>query len=106
MPGINRQVYRLLGQLKLTNGIGSVATVFQPGARRPPQAPSQPRTLRLLLGHRPDGVAAQCSTTWNYSVIDNLAPQQGFLPSAPSEAEEQIAQADVATNSTSTRTPG
>ena len=60
MPGINRQVYRLLGQLKLTNGIGSVATLFQLGPRgRALEAPSQPRTLRLLRGHRPGGVAAR-----------------------------------------------
>ncbi len=61
LPAINRQVYRLLGQLKLTNGIGSAATLFQLGAARPsPQAPAQPpRTRRQLHGHWPAGVAAR-----------------------------------------------
>jgi hypothetical protein len=82
MPGINRQVYRLLGQLKLTNGIGSVATLFQLG----------PRGRALKLHRNPEFCGCYAATGQvesllgvlddleNYSVIDNLAPQQGFPP--------------------------
>jgi pimeloyl-ACP methyl ester carboxylesterase len=82
MPGINRQVYRLLGQLKLTNGIGSVATLFQLG----------PRGRALKLYRNPELCGCYAATGQvesllgvlddleNYSVIDNLAPQQGFPP--------------------------
>lgn len=82
MPGINRQAYRLLGHLKLTNGIGSVATAFQLGPRG-----------RALKVHRnteicgPYAAAGQMESLLgvlddleNYSVIDNLAPQPGFPP--------------------------
>jgi len=82
MPGINRLVYRVLGRLKLTNGIGSVATVFQLGARG--------RALKL---HRNPELCGCYAATGqvesllgvlddleNYSVIDDLAPRQGFPP--------------------------
>ncbi len=82
MPGINRQVYRVLGHLKLTNGIGSVVSLFQLGPRG-----------RALKVHRRPAVFGPYATTGelesllgvlddleNYSVIDNLAPQQGFPP--------------------------
>jgi len=82
MPGINRRVYRLLGQLKLTNGIGSVATLFQLGPRG--------RALRLYRNPELCGCYAatgQMETLLgvlddleNYSVVDSLAPQQGFPP--------------------------
>jgi pimeloyl-ACP methyl ester carboxylesterase len=82
MPGINRQVYRLLGQLKLTNGIGSFATLFQLG----------PRGRALKLHRNPELCGCYAATgevesllgvlddLENYSVIDNLAPQRGFPP--------------------------
>ncbi len=82
MPGINRQVYRLLGQLKLTNGIGSVFTLFQLG----------PRGRDLKLHRNPELCGCYAATGQvesllgvlddleNYAVIDNLAPQQGFPP--------------------------
>lgn len=82
MPAINRQVYRLLGQLKLTNGIGSVATLFQLG----------PRGRALKLYRNPELCGPYAATgqvesllgvlddLQNYSVIDDLAPQQGFPP--------------------------
>jgi pimeloyl-ACP methyl ester carboxylesterase len=82
MPGINRQVYRALGHLKLTNGIGSVASLFQVGPRgralkvhrrpeifRPYAATGQ---LESLLGVLDD--------LENYVVIDNLEPPEGFPP--------------------------
>jgi pimeloyl-ACP methyl ester carboxylesterase len=82
LPGINRQVYRLLGHLKLTNGIGSVATLFQLG----------PRGRALKLYRKPELCGSYAATGQlesllgvlddleNYSVIDDLAPQQGFPP--------------------------
>ena len=82
MPGINRQVYRLLGQLKLTNGIGSVATLFQLG----------PRGRALKLHRKPELCGCYAATGQfesllgvlddleNYSVIDNLAPKPSFPP--------------------------
>jgi pimeloyl-ACP methyl ester carboxylesterase len=82
MPGINRQVYRLLGHLKLTNGIGAVAAAFQLGPRG-----------RALKVHRDPEVCGPYAATGqlesllgvlddleNYSVIDNLQPQPGFPP--------------------------
>lgn len=82
MPGINRQVYRLLGHLKLTNGMGSVATAFQLGPRG-----------RALKIHRNTEVWGPYAATGqlesllgvlddleNYSVIDDLAPPPGFPP--------------------------
>ena len=60
MPGINRQVYRLLGQLEAHQRHRLGRHSVPAGAARPcPEAPSQPRTLRLLRGHRPGGVAAR-----------------------------------------------
>jgi pimeloyl-ACP methyl ester carboxylesterase len=82
LPGINRQVYRVLGHLKLTNGIGSVASLFQLG----------PRGRALNVHRRPDIVEPYAATGQlesllgvlddleNYSVIDNLAPPPGFPP--------------------------
>ncbi|MBX7431858.1 alpha/beta hydrolase [Mycobacterium sp. Y57] len=82
LPALNRQVYRLLGQLKLTNGIGSVATLFQLG----------PRGRALKLYRKPELAGPYAATGQvesllgvlddleNYSVIDNLAPPQGFPP--------------------------
>lgn len=82
LPAVNRQVYRLLGQFKLTKGIGSAATLFQLGPRG-----------RALKVHRNPELADSYASTGqiesllgvlddleNYSVIDNLAPQQGFPP--------------------------
>ncbi len=82
MPAANRQVYRLLGKLKLTNGIGSVATRFQLG----------PRGRALGVNRRPELCGSYAATGQmesllgvlddleNYSVIDNLAPGPGFPP--------------------------
>lgn len=82
MPGINRQVYRALGHLKLTNGIGSAASLFQLG----------PRGRALKVHRRPEVFGPYAATGQlesllgvlddleNYSVIDNLAPQPGFPP--------------------------
>jgi pimeloyl-ACP methyl ester carboxylesterase len=82
LPGINRQVYRLLGQLKLTNGMGSVATLFQLGPRG--------RALKLYRNpelYGPYAATGQVESLLgvlddleNYAVIDNLAPRQGFPP--------------------------
>lgn len=82
MPAVNRQVYRALGHLKLTNGIGSVATAFQLGPRG-----------RALKVHRSAEIYGPYAATGqlesllgvlddleNYAVIDNLAPQPGFPP--------------------------
>ncbi|MHA7652267.1 alpha/beta fold hydrolase [Mycobacterium sp. ML4] len=82
MPAVNRQVYRVLGHLKLTNGIGSVATAFQLGPRG-----------RALKVHRSAAIYGPYAATGqlesllgvlddleNYAVIDNLAPQPGFPP--------------------------
>jgi len=82
LPGINRQVYRILGHLKLTNGIGSAATLFQLG----------PRGRALKVHRSPDIYGPYAATGQlesllgvlddleNYAVIDNLAPQPGFPP--------------------------
>lgn len=82
MPAVNRQVYRLLGRLKLTNGIGSLATLFQLGPRgrarklhrKPELCGNYAATgqLESLLGVLDD--------LENYSVIDRLAPPPGFPP--------------------------
>ncbi len=82
MPGINRQVYRVLGHLKLTNGIGSGATLFQLGprgrARRVHRSPeiygpyATTGQLESLLGVLDD--------LENYAVIDHLTPSEGFPP--------------------------
>jgi pimeloyl-ACP methyl ester carboxylesterase len=82
MPGINRLVYRALGHLKLTNGIGSAASLFQLG----------PRGRALKVHRRPEVFGPYAATGQlesllgvlddleNYSIIDNLAPQPGFPP--------------------------
>jgi pimeloyl-ACP methyl ester carboxylesterase len=82
MPGINRQVYRLLGQLKLTNGIGSFAILFQLG----------PRGRTLKVHRNPELCGCYAATgqmesllgvlddVENYSIIDKLAPREGFPP--------------------------
>jgi pimeloyl-ACP methyl ester carboxylesterase len=82
MPGINRRVYRLLGRLKLTNGIGAAATRFQLG----------PRGRALGLQRDPDLCGCYAATGQpesllgvlddleHYSLIDNLAPPPGFPP--------------------------
>jgi pimeloyl-ACP methyl ester carboxylesterase len=82
MPGINRQVYRLLGQLKLTNGMGSAITLFQLG----------PRGRARKLQHNPELYSCYAATGQvesllgvlddleNYSIIDDLAPPPGFPP--------------------------
>lgn len=82
MPGINRQVYGLLGHLKLTNGIGSGATLLQLGPRG--------RALRVHRSpeiYRPYAATGQLESLLgvlddleNYAVIDNLAPPEGFPP--------------------------
>lgn len=82
LPAVNRRVYRVLGHLKLTNGIGSAATLFQLGPRG-----------RALEVHRDPEVFGPYAATGqlesllgvlddleNYSAIDNLAPQPGFPP--------------------------
>lgn len=82
LPAVNRQVYRVLGRLKLTNAIGSAATLFQVGPR------GRARKVHL----NPDIVGPYAATGQlesllgvlddleNYSAIDKLAPQQGFPP--------------------------
>ncbi len=82
LPGINRQVYRVLGHLKLTNAIGSAASLFQLG----------PRGRALNVHRRPDVVGPYAATGQlesllgvlddleNYAVIDTLAPPPGFPP--------------------------
>jgi pimeloyl-ACP methyl ester carboxylesterase len=82
MPAVNRQVYRLLGHLKLTNGIGSAASLFQLG----------PRGRALKVHRRPEVFGPYAATGQlesllgvlddleNYSIIDKLAPQPGFPP--------------------------
>jgi pimeloyl-ACP methyl ester carboxylesterase len=82
MPGINRQVYRLLGQLKLTNGIGSFAILFQLG----------PRGRTLKVHRNPELCGCYAATgqvksllgvlddVENYSIIDKLAPREGSPP--------------------------
>lgn len=82
MPTVNRQVYRALGHLKLTNGIGSVATAFQLG----------PRGRALHVHRNPDVYGPYAATGQlesllgvlddleNYAVIDDLEPQEGFPP--------------------------
>lgn len=82
LPGVNRQVYRVLGHLKLTTGIGSVASLFQLG----------PRGRALNVHRRADVVGPYAANGQlesllgvlddleNYSVIDNLAPPSGFPP--------------------------
>ncbi len=82
MPAVNRQVYRVLGHLKLTNGIGSAATAFQLG----------PRGRALKVHHSPEifgpyAASGQLESLLgvlddleNYAVIDNLTPQPGFPP--------------------------
>jgi pimeloyl-ACP methyl ester carboxylesterase len=82
LPAVNRQVYRVLGHLKLTNGIGSVATLFQLGTRG--------RALKLYRNPElcgPYAATGQVESLLgvlddleNYSVIDDLAPRQGFPP--------------------------
>lgn len=82
LPTVNRQVYRVLGKLKLTNGIGAAATAFQLG----------PRGRALNVHRKPEIYGAYAATGQlesllgvlddleNYAVIDNLAPQPGFPP--------------------------
>ena len=82
LPAANRQVYRVLGHLKLTNGIGSAASAFQLG----------PRGRALKVQRKPDVFGPYAATGQlesllgvlddleNYSAIDNLAPQPGFPP--------------------------
>lgn len=82
MPAVNRQVYRALGHLKLTNGIGSVVTAFQLGPRG-----------RALKVHRSPQIFGPYAATGqlesllgvlddleNYAVIDHLSPRPGFPP--------------------------
>lgn len=82
MPAVNRQVYRVLGKLKLTNGIGAAATAFQLGPRG-----------RALNVHRSPEIYGPYAATGqlesllgvlddleNYAVIDRLAPRPGFPP--------------------------
>lgn len=82
LPAVNRQVYRVLGHLKLTNGIGSAATLFQVG----------PRGRARNVHRKPEIVGPYAATGQlesllgvlddleNYSAIDKLAPQPGFPP--------------------------
>ena len=82
LPAVNRQVYRVLGHLKLTNGIGSAASLFQLG----------PRGRALKVHRKPEVFGPYAATGQlesllgvlddleNYAVIDNLAPQPGFPP--------------------------
>ncbi|MFA6032840.1 MAG: alpha/beta hydrolase [Myxococcota bacterium] len=81
-PGISRRIYRVLGRLRFTNGIGSLITLFQLGplgrARKVHQNPAlcacytsegQMKSLLDVLDDLP-----------NYSVIDRLVPGEGFPP--------------------------
>ena len=82
MPGINRQVYRLLGRLKLTDGIGSLATLFQLGPRGRALKVHRNPALRgcYAATGQVESLLGVLDDLENYSVIDNLAPQQGFPP--------------------------
>ena len=82
MPGINRQVYRLLGQLKLTNGIGSFATLLQLGPRgRTLKAHRNPELCGCYAATgQMESLLGVLDDLENYSIIDKLAPREGFPP--------------------------
>ena len=82
LPGINRQVYRVLGRLKLTNGIGEVATMFQLGPRgRVRKVHRNPALIGPYAATgQVESLLGVLDDLENYSVIDTLAPQQGFPP--------------------------
>ncbi len=82
LPGLNRNVYKILGRLQLNNWIGAQATLFQLG-----------RSGRQRKVHRNEAVCACYANRGqlesllgvlddleNYSVIDRLAPGNGFPP--------------------------
>lgn len=81
-PGLSRKLYGVLGRLRLTSRVGSLATLFQLGpmgrARRVHRnrelcaCYARPGQMESLLGVLDD--------LENYSVIDRLAPRAGFPP--------------------------
>ncbi len=82
MPGINRQVYRLLGRLRLTNGIGSFATLFQLGPRgRSLKIHRDPELCSCYAGTgRMESLLGVLDDLENYSIVDGLVPREGFPP--------------------------
>ena len=81
-PGISRRIYRVLGRLRFTDRIGSLATLFQFGplgrARKVHRNPAlcacyaSEGQMESLLGVLDD--------LPNYSVIDRLVPGEVFPP--------------------------
>jgi len=81
-PELNRRVYRPLGRLRLTSGIGVLATLFQLGSlgrargiHRNPElcaCYARPGQMEALLGVLDD--------LPNYSIIDRLVPGDDFPP--------------------------
>ena len=82
MPALNRQVYRVLGHLKLPNGIGSIASLLQLGPRgRALKVHRRPEVFRpYAAAGQLESLLGVLDDLENYSVIDNLAPRPGFPP--------------------------
>jgi len=81
-PGVSRRIYRVLGRLRFTNGIGSLMTLFQIGSlgreRKIHRNPAlcacytydgQMKSLLGVLDDLP-----------NYSVLDRMVPGEAFPP--------------------------
>ncbi|RZT18353.1 pimeloyl-ACP methyl ester carboxylesterase [Mycobacterium sp. BK558] len=82
LPAANRRVYRLLGKLELTNGIGSVATLFQLGPRGRALGLNRKRDLceTYAATGQMESLLGVLDDLENYSTIDNLVPRLGFPP--------------------------
>ena len=82
MPAVNRAVYRALGHLKLTNGIGSAASLFQLGPRgRARKVHRSPEVFRPYAATgQLESLLGVLDDLENYAVIDTLAPPPGFPP--------------------------
>ena len=82
LPAINRQVYRVLGRLKLTHGIGSAASLFQLGPRgRARKVYRNPEvTGPYAATGQVESLLGVLDDLENYAVIDNLTPRPGFPP--------------------------
>ena len=82
LPAANRRVYRLLGKLRLSNGIGSVATLFQLGPRGRTLGLNRRRELceSYAATGQMESLLGVLDDLENYSAIDNLVPRQGFPP--------------------------
>lgn len=82
MPAVNRRVYRWLGRLRLTTGMGSAATLFQVGPRG--RALQVHRNAELSGCYAASGqmesLLGVLDDLENYAVIDTLAPRPGFPP--------------------------